>query len=206
MEKTPLVMMIAFMPFVVSFYVFFWIRFFRRDLVRNFEKRFFHAVVSIMNNNSYDEDCIRQLNLDFKKLSEKHPNLSGDIKSAIDILEGMVCYYDTLGRIGFKSRFNLEIENDVRNKVMRIVDNMKEQNPFVSLSSKDANLLTNLKHSIETGNADLGSTILKQLSEEIEVKESNIRTQQKRNTTAFIIAALGVTLTIFFGLLSFIRL
>ena len=52
---------------------------------------------------------------------------------------------------------------------------MKEQNPFVSLSSRDANLLINLKDAIETRNADLELTILNQLAEETEIKESNIR-------------------------------
>lgn len=185
--------------------VFFVFKVLKRDRVRILEKRFFRAVVSILNNNQNEEECIKQLNLNFKKLSEKYPNLSSDLKSSVDLLEYFIHYYDTLGEKRFTDRFYLEITNDIRNRVMKITEKMKEQNPFVSLSSRDANLLINLKNSIETGNADLGLTILNQLAEETEVKESNIRIQENRNTTAYFIATIGVILTIVFGLVSFIR-
>ena len=196
---------IVMIPLILFFYAFFLFRFFGRYRARNLEKRFFRAVISVLNNNQNEEDCIKQLNLNFKKLSEKVPNLSIDMKSSIDPLEDLIHYQDTLGEKEFKNRFALEITNDARNRVVKLVDKMREQNPFVSLSPKDANLLINLKHAIESGNADLGSTILKQLAEETEVKESNIRVQQKRNNMAYVIAAIGVILTLFFGLLSFTK-
>ncbi|TKJ30304.1 hypothetical protein CEE39_08360 [bacterium (candidate division B38) B3_B38] len=172
---------------------------------RILHKRFFHAAISILNSSQDDEDCIHQFNLNFRKLSEKNPQLSSDIKSSVDIIEDMIFYYDTLVEKLFKLRFGLYITNDIRNRLVNIADKMREKNPFVSLHPKDANLLANLKRSIETGNADLASTILKQLSEEIEVKESNVRTQRKRNIVAFIVAIIGAFLTIFFGFLSFFK-
>ena len=205
MEKDMIALVLIMAPLVVIFYGFFVFKVLKRDRVRILEKRFFRAVVSILNNNQNEEECIKQLNLNFKKLSEKYPNLSSDLKSSVDLLEYFIHYYDTLGEKRFTDRFYLEITNDIRNRVMKITEKMKEQNPFVSLSSRDANLLINLKNSIETGNADLGLTILNQLAEETEVKESNIRIQENRNTTAYIIATIGVILTIVFGLVSFIR-
>jgi hypothetical protein len=202
-EMTALVLIMA--PLVVIFYGFLVLKSWKRGRVRFLENRFFRAVVSILINNQNEEECIKQLNLNFKKLSEKYPNLSSDLKSSVDLLEYFIHYYDTLGEKWFTDRFDLEITNDIRNRVMKITEKIKEQNPFVSLSSRDANLLINLKNSIETRNADLGLTILNQLAEETEVKESNIRIQENRNNTAYFIATIGVILTIVFGLVSFIR-
>jgi hypothetical protein len=204
-ENVMSVLVLIIAPLVVIFYGFLALKVWKRGRVRFLEKRFFRAVVSILINNQNEEECIKQLNLNFKKLSEKSPNLSSDLKSSVDLLEYFIHYYDTLGENGFTDRFDLKITNDIRNRVMKITEKIKEQNPFVSLSSRDANLLFNLKNSIKTRNADLGLTILDQLAEETEVKESNIRIQENRNNTAYFIATIGVILTIVFGLVSFIR-
>ncbi len=117
----------------------------------------------------------------------------------------MIYEIDTIGDKRFSQRYSIEVQNDTRNRIIGIISIIKERNPFVSLSSKEANLLINLHHSIESGNKDLGHTILKQLSDEMEILESNIRIQAKRNNTSYIIAAIGIVLTIFFGILSFVR-
>lgn len=118
----------------------------------------------------------------------------------------MVSYYDTLGEKGFRSKFGIEISVEVRNRVFKIIRRMKVRNPFASLDSKDANLLSNLQQAIGAGNAALGTTILRQLAEEIETKDSTIRTQESRTRISFMVAVIGVVLTIVFGLLSFLAL
>ena len=162
-------------------------------------------MISVLNNAENEDSCIKQLNLNFKKLSESYSNFSSELKSSLDLLEEMIFEIDTLGEIKFEKRYGIKVTNDIRNKIIRIIENMREQNPFVSISSKEANLLRSLNHAIESGNEDLGHTILKQLSEEIGTLESIISIQDKRNNKSYIIAIVGVILTSFFGIFALIN-
>lgn len=195
-------LMLAIVPLIAIFYGYFVIKVFKQSVFKDFERKFFRAIISILNNNENNEECAKQLNLNFRKLSEKYPTLSSNVKSSVDLLENLIHYHDTLGEKKFMIRSRLEITNDMRNRVVKITDEMRKKNPFVTLPPKDANLLINLEHAINTENTELGSAILKQLAEETEVKESNIMIQRKRSTTAYLMAAVGLILTTFFGFLS----
>lgn len=173
--------------------------------IKGIKKKFFVAMISVLNNAENEDSCIKQLNLNFKKLSESYSNFSSELKSSLDLLEEMIFEIDTLGEIKFEKRYGIKVTNDIRNKIIRIIENMREQNPFVSISSKEANLLRSLNHAIESGNEDLGHTILKQLSEEIGTLESIISIQDKRNNKSYIIAIVGVILTSFFGIFALIN-
>lgn len=83
---------------------------------------------------------------------------------------------------------------------------MKSHQPFSSVSSKHGNLLNMIKHAFDTDNKDLGRNNLIQLANDIEVLESTIETQDKRNQVSMIISIVGVILTVVFGALSVIPL
>jgi hypothetical protein len=82
---------------------------------------------------------------------------------------------------------------------------MKHLQPFSSISSKEGNLLNMLKHAIDTQNSDLAKSTLNQLADDIEVLEGNLRKQFKKTNYSFAISAMGVILTIFFGVVAFIQ-
>jgi hypothetical protein len=63
---------------------------------------------------------------------------------------------------------------------------------------------SSLQQAIETSNSALGSTILRELSEELARKDNAIRVQQRRSNMSFMVAVIGVILTIVFGVLSFV--
>ena len=83
---------------------------------------------------------------------------------------------------------------------------MKLHQPFSSVSSKHGNLLNMIKHAFDTNNKDLGSNNLTQLANDIEVLESIIENQDKRNQVSMTISLVGVILTVVFGALSIIPL
>lgn len=205
MLENPIMMIILLTIVVIPFYGYFLYIFSRRFARGKVGRKFFHAVVSILENNPNERDCIEQLDINFRKLRERYPTASSDVKSTVDLLEDMLHYYDTLGGKGVKTRFNLEVTSSIRSKLAIIINEMKSQNPFVSLSREDANLLADLKHSIETGNTELGIRTLRQIAEEIKIKESNMRIRERKSTTSNIIAVIGAILTLFFGLLSFVK-
>jgi len=195
------------MPLVFIFYGYFLFVMLRRGRQTIFKRKFFHAVVSVLNRNAGDiKRCIPQIELNFRSLSERYPTTSRDIKSSVSLLEDMIHQYDVLRKKGFKSRFNLEITNDVIKTVTELLDMMKQQNPFVSLSPQDASFLVDLKRSLESNNPQLGLTTLRSLSDTLENKDARIKIETRRSTTAIAVAAVGAFLTIFFGLLSFLPL
>lgn len=199
-----IVMVVLFILFIIL-YTYTVFRFTRIGLVRKLKKRYFRAVMSVLNNTDNEEERIRQLNLDFKKMSESYSIFSSEIKNSMDILEELIFEIDTIDEKHFEKRYEIKVTKDIRNQILKIIERMREQNPFISISSKEANLLINLNQAIETGNKDFGHTILKQLSDEIEMLENNVAIQHNRNKNSYIIAAVGIVLTIYFGILSLLR-
>jgi hypothetical protein len=168
----------------------------RRDL--------FRATIAVLSNNEDDDSCIPQIELSFRKVTEKYPSEMKTLRSCVNVLESLVANYDMLGQKRVKSLFQVDVSVEMRNRIYKITDRMKTLNPFASLDSRDANLLSTLQQAIGTRNLALGNTALRQLAEEIEVKESAIRTQENRSNTSFMVAIIGVVLTIVFGILSFL--
>jgi hypothetical protein len=201
---TPLTVAIA--SLTMLFYGWFIYTISRSARSRVILRRLFRAITTVLNNNQNDDDCIRQIELNFRKASEGYPSETSNLRSCVNVLERMVFYYDTLGEKSFRSRFKeIDISIGIRNRVFAIIDRMKTQNPFASLDPKDANLLRSLQQAIGTSNVALGSSVLRQLADEIEVKESTIRTQESRSKVSFVIAVIGVVLTIIFGVVSYLR-
>ena len=173
----------------------------KRSQVKRTRRQFFRAVTSVLKNNDDEDNCIRQINMNFKNLSTK----SSNIKNSVDLLEEMAFNIDTLTENSFSSRYGIEVTSEIRGRIIRIIEMMKEKNPFDSLSPKEANLLESLKHALETGNKDLGRTLIKQLSDEMEILETNITIQNDKNKNSYVIATVGIVLTIYFGVLSLLK-
>ena len=177
-------LIVTYFAFII-FYVYIVIRYSRMDFIKKLKKRYFRAIISVLDNTENEEDCIKQLNLDFKKMSELHSSFSSEIKTSVSLLEEIILEIDTLNGNKFEKRYGIKVTNDIRNQIVKIVEIMRDQNPFISISSKGANLLINLNQAIETGNKDFGHTILKQLSDEIEMLENNVTIQHNRNKNSY---------------------
>jgi hypothetical protein len=117
-------------------------------------------------------------------------------------LEEFIYYYDTKGAKNLHEMTELELKNDTRAKVVRLIRVAKTENPFLGIPSKEANLLITLNQAMRDNNLDLGKKTITLLSQEIEKTVKLLTTQEKRNAVSYIVSIVGVILTIIFGIIS----
>jgi hypothetical protein len=191
--------------FVTAFYAYFLTIFSRQFATRRAERYFFHAVMSVLENNQDTYSCIDQIDINFRRITERHPRLSREMITAVDLLETFFSYYDTAGGKKFKSEFKLDFKPEYRKRISDIINIMKQRNPFASLSPDVANNFADLNHAIETQNSELGKRSIRQLAEQSRIMINNLKKQERRNNTTMVIAIAGAFLTFFFGVMAFFR-
>lgn len=172
-------LIIIVIPFYLIFLTAFYLFYIRRRGSRIVRKRFFHALKEILEN---DDDFVfqeKQLNLIYKKLSEKFSHLSSDIRSLSDLLEDFIYLFDAQGLKILKDLFNFDADRILRDKAYHLLIHIRSENPFSSLPAKESSLLQTLKQSIESSNVELGLNTIRQLAEEIEVIDSNVKTGER---------------------------
>ncbi len=191
---------------VLIFYIPFLVLIVRQLIAKRGRKNFYNAVKSIIEREPGNSKAVEQINIIFKKLSELNTQVAKKYKNSADLSEDLLCRFETYGSKRFKSAYSLDFDNEQINRIIEILGIMKSHQPFSSVSSKHGNLLNMIKHAFDTDNKDLGSNNLIQLASDIEVLESTIETQDKRNQISMIISIVGVILTMVFGALSVIPL
>jgi len=168
-----LVVLLFYIP--VMFYIF------QRKRQRRAVAEFYRAVLSIIQRNEDLSECIEQIAIIYKKISENNSYISDNYRSSTDIVEDLLYRLESFGEDKFKGHYDMEFSNEEKDKVVDIIKEMKRKQPFSSLNSKHGNLLNLLKNSIDTNNVDLGNSSLGQLSDEVEILEGAIKSQSKRN-------------------------
>jgi hypothetical protein len=182
----------------------FWVR--KRKLERRGQKYFFKGVSSILEACGEDPECVPQINLLYKRLSEHYSTITDSFRSSVELLEELIVRLDTLDEKQFKDWFGISPPQGQRQRIINVHRLMKAKNPYSSLSSKEANLLMVLSGSIENKNEGLGNNTVSQIADEFEILESSLRKQSKKNTVSFLISVVSVILTVIFGLVSFVQL
>lgn len=177
-----------------------------RSRLRRAERRFYQGVLSIIDNSETAADYTGQIGMLYRRLSETQPYLAKTFRSPIELLEELLVKIDTLSDSEFKDFYKVEKPSTYRAKLVGCLSELKRVNPFSLISSKEANLLQTVLGSLQSGNKELGERTVMQLAEELEVLESKLRTEGKKNTTSFIVTVVSAVLTVFFGLLSIIPL
>lgn len=190
---------------LIAFYIPFLIFWRKRITYKSARKRFYRGVTSVFENCADDSECVPQIQMLYKRLSERYSSLSENLRSAPEMVEDLICSIDTSEQKQFKEIFGIEPPVQIRSRIVNTLNLMKNLQPFSSLSSKEGNLLNMLKHAIDTQNPDLAKSTLSQLADEIEVLEGSLRTQSKRTQLSFAISTVGVILTVFFGIVAFIQ-
>jgi len=165
-------------------------------------RQFFHAVIAILQRVSDDQAVVEQIHIVFKKLAERFPYVSQTYKGATDFTEDLLYRSEAYREGAFKSAYGFELDNSQKDRIVRAIAIMKVSQPFSSISSKYGNLLNMIKHAFDTNNHDLGVNNLRQLADDIEVLESTIEVQARRNQVSIVVSIVGVILTIIFGALS----
>jgi len=172
---------------------------------KNARKQFFHATKSILERVESNDEAVKQIQIVFKKLTERHPYVRQAYKSAPDFLEDYLCRIESFGNERFKDAYKFDLDDAQKNRLIEIIDSIKSKQPFSTISSKYGNLLSMVSHAFDTDNHDLGKTNLRQLSDDIEVLESTIEQQSRTNQVSLVISVVGVILTVVFGALTVIQ-
>jgi hypothetical protein len=190
---------------VIIFYIPLAIMVFKVSQKRASRKLFFSGVFSVLTRVEDNTAALDQILIIYKKLAERFTYLGSSYKSATNFMEDLLCRLETFRESRFKEVYGIVFTNDYKSRVVDIIYKMKELQPFSSLSSKYGNLLNMIKHAIDTSNVDLGTSNLGQLADDIEVMESTIDSQAKKNRVSLVISAVGVILTLIFGAITLVQ-
>lgn len=146
---------------------------------------------------------LEQLKIDYTKIFQ---NVSGkSIPSLLDMLEQIIYLCDINTDKSFKSSVGEDKDINIREQCIILREIIKEKEPFSSLPTKEAILLTNIRISVQESNLSLCDAILEQLSTEIVNKELVMKKQERNNKNTSVISVVGIILTIFFGFLSIVK-
>lgn len=195
----------AFSLIVALFYIPLIIMLLRRAKQKRARREFFQAMHSILERVKDDSAAIEQIQIVFKKISERHPHINSTYKNATDFVEDLLFRTEAFETNKYKDAYGFEFSDEHKNRIVNTINLMKSRQPFSSVSSKYGNLLNMIKHAFNTGNAELGTSNLGQLADDIEVLESTLETQSKRNQMSIAVSIIGVVLTLVFGALTIVQ-
>lgn len=171
-------------------------------------RQFYTIICHIYNNNNnrYSiEDLYEQINLNYEKFCQSYPD--NKYTSVLDLLETLIYNIDLFANDKkFKRFFKNERNTEIRGFIIEMCSYIKNINPFISIPKKEADLLQSIQNALLNDNESLGINSLIHLSQEIKNKEKIIIKQDHVNKRASIVSIVGVVLTIFFGIISFIKL
>lgn len=177
------------------------------DYEDSMKKRFYMIICHIYNNSKdYSiEDLYEQINLNYEKFCQSFPD--NKYTSILDLLETLIYNIDFFDNDkDFKKFFKNERSAEIRGFIIEMCSYIKNINPFISIPKKEADLLQSIQTALLNDNESLGINSLIHLSQEIKNKEKIIIKQDQVNKRATILSIVGVVLTIFFGIISFIKL
>lgn len=190
---------------LLGFYIPFIFFLVRSDQIKFARRAFCRGLISILTHCPENEECIAQILTLYKKLAERYRGVAPRLRSPSDMLEELHVNLDTFSDAMFKRYYRVDPPSEMRVRIVALSTLLKSAQPFSSLSARHGNLLSVIKGSVDSGNRELASNALLQLRDELEVVESNLRREETRARLSFVISAVGVILTIFFGAVSFLQ-
>lgn len=166
-------------------------------------RSFYRAFLAILERNQdNDEKCISETQIAFKRLSVRDPDIQKSYKSAVGLLEDFLFRVDSNKTTAFKESYEIEVSQDCRKRISKIIDLMKIDQPYASVSSSYNSLFNMLNQALSTNNVDFGKSTLNQLVNNVEILEQTINAKARENLISTIVSIVGVILTIVFGFIS----
>lgn len=169
-------------------------------------RRFHKSVITIIEETSDDFDAIDRIKIAYRRICEIFPHVGTSTKSYGELLEDLYYRAIALPDKTVENAYGFKPTPELRSRIAKLIEAHRSIDPFASVSSKFGNLLLMTQRSIETKNEELGENSLGQLSQEIEVIERRIKTQEKQNFVSMVISVVGVILTVIFGAISLMPL
>ena len=205
MDTNPSIMVLLMIVIILITLLYFY--FFYLFIVKSSKRdriliQFYKAIISVYSTSHSLQSRIDELTLNNKKISQRIGN--NNYSSLMDILEMIINYYDTFSDKKFKSFFGHEKTSEIRDFICEVRNYLKNDDQFISVPTKEAQLLKNINIALKNNNYDLGKSSLNQLSDEIIYKEEIIKKKERNNQIAMIVSIVGIILTVFFGIMSFV--
>lgn len=195
----------TFLLIVALFYVPLLLMIVRAMKQKRARRQFYHALLSILQRVTDDNAAVEQIQIIFKKASERYPHVSSTYKNAMGFVEDLLYRVEAYDEKQYKDLYGFEFSAEQKDRIVNLIALMKQRQPFSSVSSKYGNLLNMIKHAFDTANPELGTSNLRQLADDIEVLESTLGTQAKRNQMSIVVSIVGVVLTLVFGVLTVLQ-
>lgn len=190
---------------ILTSFLFIFLYFYDTRIKEKFLKQFHSAILNIYNKakTSYIANnavFLEQLTLNYEKLCQEYPD--NKFISILDVLKTLVHYYDCISDNNFKRIFEMKKELEIEEFIMNICLYIEEETPFISIPQKEANLMQHIYQTLKDNDIMSEKYMLKQLSQEIEMKEKMMAKMNKTNKITIIISVLGVIFTFLFGIAS----
>lgn len=175
----------------------------RRIQKRGTDARFFKALASVVRSEKSVEGKVDEIDLIFKRLSENSRYVFQQVHGPEDLIETFIYLVDT-GEHTYLKRIGVDPTDELKEQSMALLEAMRSIRPFSRLAPKEANVLSTLDQAIQANNPSLSRTLLRQVAEEFELSGAVLRKMEKEKQIATMISAIGVVLTLVFGLMSFV--
>lgn len=159
-------------------------------------------------NQTSNTDLIEKFDEEIQFLFNKsceYNRVEADLNLLISILERYVYIFTLKGGQFIKKLYKVEASDLEVKFIKDYLIYLKNTNVFSNVSTKQRVFLNDVYKAIETNNMDLGKVALNQLSTELEKNINQIKEQNRKNKISYYITIVSFFLTIFFGIIPFIK-
>lgn len=202
-QLSEIIIFIMFFIVVIYLYIFFVVYHRRyKRLNQLADLHLYRMINSIYKQNLSIEDSYTQLLTNYLIHIKYSTNKDNNLQ---DSLEKTIYCFDTYSDKKFRYYFGEDKKEEIRSFIIMLLNYIKINYPFSKTPQKEAALLKIVKEALEKENKELGINAINQLSEEIEIKGKSQIKLETQNKISTIISIVGVILTIFFGIISFLK-
>jgi hypothetical protein len=168
----------------------------RRNRVRKNWVKFIRSTVSILRSAPVDEQ-LRQLERLYERYTAAQTEVQQGYRSLSGELWTIVGSYDWRLSESFKKHYGVDLTADDRKRLVQLVEQLEERQPFAQLPSPWNTRLHDIRTSLESNNVPLGLKVLEEVAQDLSQREEIARKQEElrfRNNN--LLQWLGVVLTV----------
>ena len=81
-------------------------------------REFFHALLSILQRVKDDSAAVEQIQIVFKKISERYPHVNSTYKNATDFVEDLLYRVEAFGQKGYKEAYGFEFSDEQKDRIV----------------------------------------------------------------------------------------
>jgi hypothetical protein len=157
----------------------------RSAKVRRNWNTFIMSVANVLRN-AEKVDQVSQLKRHYESYSTAMKTAKYNVRSMAGEMWEVVEYHDGQPAEAFKRRYKVDLTKDERNRIVEIVEELENNEPYAQLPSPWGSRLDDIKTALEKSNVELGTRALDELATQLyqreEVQRKETESQQRKNT------------------------